>query len=51
MKDKEKELKFKIYQKTLELKRIKKEIRLLKYELIEYNKQKTLRRKKDKNVR
>ena len=51
MKDKEKELKFKLYEKTLELKRIKKEIRLIKYELIEYNKQKTLKRKKGKNAR
>lgn len=45
MKDREKELKYLIYLKSMEIKRLKKEIKLLSLELKSLEGQKTLERK------
>lgn len=49
MKDREKEIKYLLYLKSELIRKTKREMRSLKMELEELNKQKTMRRKKDGN--
>lgn len=51
MKEREKEIKYLLYLKSELIRKTKREMRSLKMELEELNKQKTMRRKKDGNWR
>ena len=50
MKDKEKEIKYLMYLKSELIRQTKKELKDLKNELEQFNKEKTLKRRYDKNV-